>query len=312
MENVPLRYSLRQLRYFVVTAEALSFTAAARQLHISQPSISTSIAELEASFGLQLFIRHHASGLSLTPAGRDMLGQARNLLKNAEELQTAARDMDGGMSGTIALGCLVSLAPPLLPAVMSRFVAEHAGIGFRTFEAHQDDLLDGLGDGTLDIALTYSLDLSDEIAFTPLVSLPPYVILPHGHRLARGDSVALEDLLDEPYVLLDLPHSREYFAALFAPLGRRPVPAFRSSQPEVVRGMVANGLGYSILNFPLRSTATVDGTSFAIRPFRDAVTATMLGIAMSRAMKPRQLITRFAEFCESCIPELHGRAPVAA
>ena len=66
MESSPLRYSLRQLRYFVVTAEVLSFTAAARLLHISQPSISTAIAELEDSFGVQLFIRHHASGLSMT------------------------------------------------------------------------------------------------------------------------------------------------------------------------------------------------------------------------------------------------------
>lgn len=312
METIALRYSLRQLRYFVVTAETLSFTAAARLLHISQPSISTSIGELESSFGIQLFIRHHASGLSLTPAGRDMLGQARNLLKNAEELQTAAREMDGGMSGAIALGCLVSLAPPLMPAVMSRFVAEYGGVGFRTIEANQDDLLHALSDGTLDMALTYSLDLTEDVAFTPLVTLPPYAILPPGHRLARSKKVALADLLNEPYVLLDLPHSREYFAGLFDPLGRRPSPAFRSSQPEVVRGMVANGLGYSILNFPLRSTQTVDGATFAIRPFRDDVTSTTLGIAMSRNMKPRQLVTRFAQFCETYIPEVHIQAsPIA-
>src|ERR1700735_3351786 len=139
MESHPLRYSLRQLRYFVVTAEALSFTAAAKRLHISQPSISTALGDLEVSFGVQLFIRHHASGLSLTQAGRDMLGQARNLLKNAEELQSAAREMDGGMSGVIALGCMVSLAPPVMPALISRFIASHSGVHFRTEEAHQDD-----------------------------------------------------------------------------------------------------------------------------------------------------------------------------
>lgn len=308
MEATPLRYSLRQLRYFVVTAEALSFTAAARRLHISQPSISTALAELEASFGVQLFIRHHASGLSLTPAGRDMLGQARNLLKNAEELQIAAREMDGGMSGAIALGCMVSLAPPLMPSLMSRFVAEYASINFRTLEAHQDDLLRGLHDGTLDIALTYSLDLTEDIAFTPLVPLPPYVILPHGHRLARGKAVSLRDLIAEPYVMLDLPHSREYFAALFDSVGARPVPVFRSSQPEVVRGMVANGLGYSILNFPLKSTRTVDGADFVIKPFKEEVTATTLGIAQSRNLKPRVIVQRFAQFCEQQIRELHTGA----
>lgn len=305
MESNPLRYSLRQLRYFVVTAEALSFTAAAKRLHISQPSISTALADLEESFGVQLFIRHHASGLSLTQAGRDLLGHARNLLKNAEDLQSAAKEMDGGMTGTIALGCLVSLAPPLMPGIISRFVEEHTGIAFRTVEAHQDTLLNGLQDGSLDIALTYSLDIAENITFTPLLSLPPYVILPKTHRLARARKVSLEELLPEPYVMLDLPHSREYFSALFDAVGSRPVAAFRSSQPEVVRGMVANGLGYSILNFPLKSNRTVDGEDFVIKRFKDDVNATTLGIAQSNAMKPRQVVTRFSDFCESYIRRLH-------
>ncbi len=231
MESHPLRYSLRQLRYFVVTAEALSFTAAAKRLHISQPSISTALADLEVSFGVQLFIRHHASGLSLTQAGRDLLGQARNLLKIAEELQTTAKEMDGGMTGAIALGCLVSLAPPLMPGLISRFTGENAGISFRTVEAHQDGLLRGLHDGSLDIALTYSLDLTEDIAFTPLLSLPPYAILPRTHRLARARKVSLADLLPEPYVMLDLPHSREYFAALFDAVATGRCPRFvRRSQ----------------------------------------------------------------------------------
>ncbi|MGF6573567.1 transcriptional regulator, LysR family [Paraburkholderia fungorum] len=305
MEGYPVRYSLRQLRYFVVTAETLSFTAAAKRLHISQPSISTALADLEELFGVQLFIRHHASGLSLTQPGRDLLGHARNLLKNAEELQLTAQELDGGMSGSIALGCMVSLAPPLLPGIISRFVQDHPGITFRTTEAHQDTLLSGLLDGSLDIALTYSLDLADGVTFNPLLTLPPYAILPGTHRLARARKVSLQDLLSEPYVMLDLPHSREYFSSLFDAVGGRPMPAFRSSQPEVVRGMVANGLGYSILNFPLKSNRTVDGEGFVIKQFKESVNATTLGIAMSNSMKPREVVRRFSAFCESYIRRLH-------
>jgi len=304
MEGNSVRYSLRQLRYFVVTAETLSFTAAAKQLHISQPSVSTALADLEESFGVQLFIRHHASGLSLTQAGRDLLGHARNLLKNAEELQLAASEMDGGMSGSISLGCMVSLAPPLMPGIISRFVQDHAAITFRTTEAHQETLLAGLHDGSLDIALTYSLDIADGIAFTPLLSLPPYVILPRTHRLARARKVSLADLLPEPYVMLDLPHSREYFSALFDAVGSRPTATFRSSQPEVVRGMVANGLGYSLLNFPLKSSRTVDGEDFVIKRFKENVNATTLGIARSSAVKPREVVKRFSAFCETHIRQL--------
>jgi DNA-binding transcriptional LysR family regulator len=305
MEGQPVRYSLRQLRYFVVTAETLSFTAAAKRLHISQPSISTALADLEESFGVQLFIRHHASGLSLTQPGRDLLGHARNLLKNAEELQLTAKELDGGMSGSISLGCMVSLAPPLMPAIISHFVKDHPSITFRTTEAHQDTLLSGLADGSLDIALTYSLDITDGITFTPLLSLPPYAILPSTHRLARARRISLADLLPEPYVMLDLPHSREYFSALFDAVGSRPVAAFRSSQPEVVRGMVANGLGYSILNFPLKSSRTVDGEDFVIKRFKENVNATTLGIAMSSSMKPREIVKRFSAFCETFIRRLH-------
>lgn len=305
MDGYPVRYSLRQLRYFVVTAETLSFTAAAKRLHISQPSISTALADLEESFGVQLFIRHHASGLSLTQSGRDLLGHARNLLKNAEELQLTAKEMDSGMSGSISLGCMVSLAPPLMPGIISRFVREHAAITFRTTEAHQDTLLSGLHDGSLDIALTYNLDITDGITFTPLLSLPPYAILPKTHRLARTRRVSLADLLSEPYVMLDLPHSREYFSTLFDVVGSRPTAAFRSSQPEVVRGMVANGLGYSILNFPLKSSRTVDGEDFVIRRFKENVNATTLGIALSSSMKPREIVKRFSAFCETYIRRLH-------
>jgi DNA-binding transcriptional LysR family regulator len=296
-----LHYTLRQLRYFVVTAEALSFTAASKLLHISQPSISTALAELESSFGVQLFVRHHAAGLSLTQAGRDLLGLARNLLKSAEELQTAAGEMNTGMSGVIALGCLASIAPPVLPMILASFIAEHANVAFDTHEGSQEELLRGLRDGSLDLALTYDLALVDDIEFTSVVELPPYVILPKLHKLARVRSVALASLLDEPYVMLDLAHSREYFATLFDTVGRRPLPAFRSSQPEVVRGMVANGLGYSILNFPLKSTHTVDGSQYTIRPFKEDLRPLNLGIARLASVQPRQVVHRFAQFCAMAI-----------
>jgi DNA-binding transcriptional LysR family regulator len=304
MDGIPIRYSLRQLRYFIATAETLSFTAAAKRLHISQPSISTALAELESSFGVQLFVRHHASGLSLTQPGRDLLVHARSLLKSAEELQLTAQELDGGISGTISLGCLVSLAPPLMPSLISAFLREHSAITFMTTEAHQDGLLNGLRDGSLDIALTYNLDIAEGVSFVPLVSLPPYVILPKGHRLARAAKVSLKDLLPEPYVMLDLPHSREYFSALFDASGSRPVAAFRSAQPDVVRGMVANGLGYSILNFPLKCCRTVDGEEFVVKRFRDPVPATTLGIAMSNSVRQRAVVKRFAAFCEDYIRRL--------
>jgi DNA-binding transcriptional LysR family regulator len=298
MESVQLDYSLRQLRYFVVTAEVLSFTSAAKLLHISQPSVSASLAELESSFGIQLFIRHHAHGLSLTQAGRDMLSRARALLKSAEDLQAAAKELDTGLTGTISLGCMISLAALLIPGLISRFLATHSGISFRIREAHQEDLLMDLRSGLLDMALTYELDLTDDIQFVPLFSLPPFAILPRKHRLATAKTVSLEDLSGEPYVMLDLPHSREYFFSLFDVLGTRPMVAFKSSQPEVVKGMVANGLGYSILNFPQRVSKSVDGQDFIIKRIRQRLRAMTFGIAYLQGTRPRTVVQSFSSFCK--------------
>jgi len=301
MKSVPLDYSLRQLRYFVVTAEVLSFTAAAKLLYISQPSISAALADLESSFGVQLFIRHHAHGLSLTQTGRDLLSKARELLKSAEVFQAAAKELDTGLTGTISLGCMISLAALLIPGLISRFLATHSGISFRIHEANQQDVLRDLRSGLLDMALTYDLHLADDIQFVPLLNLPPYAILPKAHRLAARKTVSLEDLSGEPYVMLDLPHSREYFSSLFDVLGVRPVPSFKASQPEVVKGMVANGLGFSILNFPQRVAKSVDGQEFVVKRFRNKLHAMTFGVAYSEGIKPRKVVQSFASFCAESI-----------
>jgi DNA-binding transcriptional LysR family regulator len=196
---------------------------------------------------------------------------------------------------------MISLASLLVPGLMSRFLATHSGISFRIREANQEELLLDLRSGLLDMALTYDLDLAGDIQFVPLLILPPYPILPKTHRLATRKTISLEDLSPEPYVMLDLPHSREYFSSLFDSLGARPVAAFKSSQPEVVRGMVANGLGYSILNFPLRVAKTVDGQEFVIKRFRDKLRAMTLGVAYSKGIHPRKVVQSFASFCAEAI-----------
>ena len=73
-----MRYTLKQLQYFVAAAETGSVKLAAQQIPISQPSVSSAISQLEREFDVQLFLRHHAQGLSLTAAGRRMLREARN------------------------------------------------------------------------------------------------------------------------------------------------------------------------------------------------------------------------------------------
>ena len=94
-----MRFSFRQLEYFVAAGETGSVTRAAQGSHSSQPTVSAAIAKLEASLGVQLFVRHHAQGLSLTPEGRRFLGEAKALLRHASDVErfaTALSDEVGG------------------------------------------------------------------------------------------------------------------------------------------------------------------------------------------------------------------------
>src|SRR5882724_1507991 len=85
-----MRFTLRQIEYFIATAETGSITLASERLNISQPSISTAISHLELELETQLFVRYHAKGLSLTPAGRALLAEAKRLVDQAEQMYAVA------------------------------------------------------------------------------------------------------------------------------------------------------------------------------------------------------------------------------
>ena len=118
-----MRFSLRQLEYFIAAGEAGSITQASERINISQPSISTAISQLEQELDVQLFVRHHAQGLSLTPAGRTMLIEAKRLIEQAESLYAVASEASDEVRGQLNVGCLTTLAPMILPELAISFKA---------------------------------------------------------------------------------------------------------------------------------------------------------------------------------------------
>lgn len=299
MSSFNIRFTLKQLRYFFITAQALSFTAAAKTLHISQPSISSAIADLEEKLGISLFIRCHATGLHLTAEGKALLEKSKALLQNAEALQLFACDLSIKERGQINLGFLISMAPSVQPSLIKHFRQHYEAITLSAVECDQLRLIEALIAGRIDAALTYDLNLPDEIAFLPLTRLEPYAILPPHHRLASREHVSLYELANEPYIMLDLPHSREYFCSLFSDHGLAPLIAYQSSQPEIVRGMVANGLGFSILNYPLHSNTTVDGEKFLIKKIQEDLRPLFLGAARMHSNHSRKILHIFEEFSKN-------------
>ncbi|MGB3732589.1 LysR family transcriptional regulator [Microbacterium sp.] len=264
------RVTLRQLEYFVAAAETGSVTAAAARVLLSQSAVSTALAELEDGLGVQLFLRH-ARGLTLTSVGHSILRSARQLLAQADDLERSAEEHNTALSGRLTVGCYSTLAPHLLPPVLDAFLTSNPAVDLNFVVGSHASLRSKLLDGTCDVALLYDYDfapglLAGDVRKIPLQSIPPYVLLPRDHELARQESIPLRRLVDEPLILFDLPPGGEYFRSFFTLHGLTPTIRFRTTEFELVRALVARGLGYSILNQPTDIDVSYEGLPLATRP----------------------------------------------
>ncbi|WP_112500608.1 LysR substrate-binding domain-containing protein [Agrobacterium sp. lyk4-40-TYG-31] len=300
---MPLRFTLRQLEYFVAVGEAGSIAKASEQVNVSPPSISASIAQLEAEFGIELFVRKHSHGLSLTPGGRVFLKEARRLLSDADALHDVAGDISDKVRGPLSIGCLLTFAQLVLPALRRSFEKQHPDVRIRQFERNQSQLLEMLLRGEIDVALTYDLEVSQDIAFEPLMPLPPYVMLPEGHRLSGRDIVMPEELANDPMILLDLPFSREYFLSAFRDKGIRPNIAERTSDIAMMRSMVANGFGYGIANMRPLNTLSPDGKPLVFIPLGGELRPLIMGVALPNAEHRTQAVEAFIKHCRNFVGE---------
>ncbi|HDS1679359.1 TPA: LysR family transcriptional regulator [Pseudomonas putida] len=291
-------YTLRQLKYFVTTVEAGSVAEASRQLYIAQPSISTAIKSLEESFGVQLFIRHHAQGVSLTPSGKRFYAKTKSLLQMAHEFEQNALADNDTVAGHIDIGCFETVAPLYLPRLIAGFRERYPGVDIRLRDGEQQDLIQGLTAGTFDLAFLYDHDLDGTIEAEPLMPpQKPYVLLPEKHRFAAQAQVSLRDLCPEPMILLDVAPSRTYFVSLFNEMGLTPNIVFSSPSIEMVRGMVGQGFGFSLLVTRPHSECTYDGQKLVMIDIAEPVALSGLAAAHLKRVqltKPAQL---FVEFC---------------
>lgn len=311
---MPLRFTLRQLEYLVAVGECGSIALAAEKVNVSSPSISAAIAQLEAEFGLALFVRKHAHGLSLTQGGKQMVAQARSILAAAAALSDLAGQISDTVRGPLHVGCLLTFAQIVLPQLRRSFVDHFPQVEFHQSELNQAEIIEGLRAATLDVALSYDLDIPGDLQFIPLATLPPYAVLDAQHPLAHCASVSPQELADYPMVLLDLPLSTDYFLSFFTSIGLRPKVAERTRDMAVMRSLVANGFGYSIANIRPLSDLAPDGRPLRYVPLTGPVRPMRVGLILSGGAGLSLTIRSFVTHCQQSVttqstPGLRLRVP---
>ncbi len=295
------RISLRQMEYFLAAARYESIAIASSQIHISAPSISAAIAHMETELGIQLFIRHPSKGMTMTPIGSQVMQECEQLLERASKLYELASDSSAGLQGTLRVGCFQSLTPMIAPEVIFGFKRAFSKIDLKLVEGDQQELIGKLHDGELDVAITYDLNLSEDVEFEVLCQLPPHVIVSELHPLAQQSAVTLGELAPQPMVLLDLPMSREYFMSLFAKAGVEPQIAARSRSEDVVRSLVTNGVGYALFNVRPKSNQSLDGKRFTRLRLSGEHRPMLLGLATYAPARQPRLAQAFMHRCRAYI-----------
>ncbi|NTA13907.1 LysR family transcriptional regulator [Agrobacterium tumefaciens] len=301
-----LRFTIRQLEYLVAVGEFGSVTEAAERVNVSAPSISAAISQLEREFGITLFVRRHAHGLSLTQAGHSFVAQARQILSEANKLNALSNELTGQVRGPLHVACLVTFAQTVIPPLRRAFTDTYPDVEFFQYERDHALIIEGLRMARFDIALSYDLEVPADMEFHELAVLPPYAVLPEDHPLASRTEVDVRELAPQPMILLDLPHSSAYFLSLFRDADLAPRIIERTRDMSVMRAMVANHFGYSIANIRPVSSHALSGDKLAFVPLAGGLRPMRMGILAMRGLSSPLVVRRFIDFCSEQLRTMSG------
>ena len=239
MENHLLKYLA-----FVKTVEKGSFTRAAQELAYAQSSVSKMVADLETEWGMTLLERSK-SGVCLTSAGEQIMPFLRKVLKDYSELEGQICRMNGIETGEVRIGTFSSVAINWLPNIFSALQKDYPGIEFEMLLGDYEEVERWIREGRVDCGF---LRLPAGSGFdTILLTEDEYkVVLPKGHPLAAHETVSIEALNDQPFLLLEHGGKTEV-TALLERYQVHPAIRFTTWEDFAILAMVEKGLGIGIL-----------------------------------------------------------------
>lgn len=238
---------IRELEYLDAIERYKHFGKAAEACHVSQPTLSGQIIKLEEQLGVTLIERHRRN-IMLTPAGNQLLAKARKVLNAAHDLEVTAKTLGDPLSGEMHLGMIPTLAPYLLPHIMTDLITSLPRMELYLHEEQTHDLLQSLDRGTLDaLVLPWLEDMTDFDAYD-LFEEPFVLAVNKEHPLAAKKRVKLVDLKGCHVLTLEDGHClRDQALGYCFSAGADEDKHFQATSLETLRYMVASGIGITLL-----------------------------------------------------------------
>ena len=239
---------LRQLRYFVAVAETGNISRAAQKMFLTQPALSRQIKALEDEIG-QCLLERQAHSIRLTPVGEALVREARELLHRADEMVERVRA--AGQSVRLRVGYAPSLASGLLSGAVANFSQKHPNARVELFDLSTKEMLTGLENGTLDVALTVGQERPGHgLKWTQLVEVSWQLAVNRQHRLARHTRISSADVAREPLLVFcqrDYPEYWNIVTDWLREQRQRPAIAGEYDGVNSLLAAVESGLGVAIV-----------------------------------------------------------------
>lgn len=277
--------NLRHLKYVVATAETGQVSRAARALSISQSAVTGAIAELEREIGTALFQRT-PQGMDPTPAGREFLAGAYEILSRLDELSGLAR-RSSSLSAEIRLAATYTVMGYFLPRHLERLRRLHPNLRIDLVELDRAAIQAGLRRGEIDVAvlLTSNLD-APYLASETLLRSPRRLWVGSGHPFAKRTAVGFEEIAECDYIMLTVDEAAETTRRYWAGLGHAPRTRLASASVEAVRSVVANNLGVTILSDMVYRPFSLEGRRIRTVAVTRPVPSMDVGLAWNRDTRP--------------------------
>lgn len=275
---------IKHLRSFIAVARHLNFGRAARELHLSQPALSTQIKALEEDIGAQLFARNRRS-VSLTQAGASLLNDAAHLLEQLEESRERTRAISSGEVGRLRIGFVASATVQIVPAIVLAFRKQYPRVTLELKNMPTIVQIDALRSRTIDAGFVRLPLHSSRLSVTPLHSEPFALVLAKNHPLSRKKNLSVSDLANEPFIAYAERLAPEFYQE-WTGICRRakftPVVIQETWEMDTALALVAAGMGVAIL--PL-GVAQRYRDEVLVKPLASEKIQSQIGIAVLESSK---------------------------
>lgn len=299
MANSQVRFTLRQLQFFVAAAQSGKISQAAVDCHVTQSAMTSAISELEKSLGCLLFERSR-NGVSLTYDGNLFFQKANALLDMAYDASRDPFQSDSKVSGTLEVAASYTVLGYFILPLIARFQKKFPRIRITPKELSRPEIESAVTGGELEMAVAILSNISEPDAFETqsLVTSRRQLWVAYDHPLAELPQVSLQEVAAYPYIF---PHVDEGQLASLTYWGQtelQPASTIRTTSMEAVREMVGLGLGVTILSDMVFRPWSLEGRRIRRIPLLNRIPSMEIGLIWKKAQPLSPLAQVFRDYLE--------------